>query len=451
MYRGWRSEEGSALLLVFLAVTVLGMMIGGVTLAVHNSANQSIVHEKEVQAEFHAEQSMELAVYMLYNQPEQFQATFRNATGTNCLTNPNDSEVNVCLESNTDADGYVWETLVARAKISGQDETANPLSAIRFQLTASEVPDPVNPAPGGGLTTNPTNPSTPTTPDPTPTPPSPTENPNPTNGLYLGEETCGVTNNYLMRALVIGNELDFGNAMLEDNRRALKNDNYAYKSDSVEISGGVYLDNDSDLVIARPKNNDKFDIYAIVNGWIRPEGGLSWSQGNGHQSDLAYSLMGANAKADACSRNVTFHTYMNQLGNKVYNSLQAVPVYYYRGTVTTRSTGTKKSAGTSTFQTSSQTLAQVLADKSDKIILINGTLQMDTATDSQGYLIVYNTANSNPATIKLPDNFVWSHSGAVTTEKIISTDSKKSGWPSNYRLYITLTQPQATLYDQDGR
>ncbi|KEO82693.1 hypothetical protein [Tumebacillus flagellatus] len=439
----FKNEQGSALLLVFVAVTVLGIMLGGVTLAVHNSQNQSLLHERNVQAEYRAEQSMELAVYMLYNQPDQFTATFRSDTGTHCMVNPSDPTVNVCLETSTDEQGQTVETLVASADGAGfgNSSPAKPESAIRFQLTASESP----------VTPEPTPDPTPIDPSPSPTPDPEPIKPLPDAGPYPGEEICGVSNTYLMRALVLGDSLQLGNAMLEDDRRLLKNDPYAYKADSVDISGGVYLDNNAPLVIARPKNNDKFDIYTLINGWIRPEGGLEWSQGNGHQSELQYSLMGPYAQPDSCSRNVDFHAYVNQLGNKVYNSLQAVPVYYFSGNVTSATKAVKKPPGSSTFLSSTQTLGDVLAEKADKIILVNGSLQLNPSTDSQGDLIVYNTASSSPSTLKLPDNFVWNHSGAITAERILNTDAKKPSWPSNYRLYVTLTAAQAALYDQDGR
>ncbi|PWK06254.1 hypothetical protein [Tumebacillus permanentifrigoris] len=126
MRDAWRNERGSALLLVLLVVTVLGMMIGGVTLAVHNSGEESLRHERQVQTEFQMEQAMEIALYMLYNQPDQFEATFRNQSKTPCMVIPPDNPVQVCLETTQGEQGQTAESLVVRAE--------KPTSAIRYTL-----------------------------------------------------------------------------------------------------------------------------------------------------------------------------------------------------------------------------------------------------------------------------------------------------------------------------
>jgi hypothetical protein len=130
MRQRWRNERGSALLLVLLAVTVLGLMVGGVALAVHNSGVEANRHEQLVQSEYRMEQTMEIALYMLHQQPDLFEATFRSEPGTSCLPNPEDDNVQVCLETTQSAEGQAVESLVVRA--------ANPAGAIRYTLPAEQ-------------------------------------------------------------------------------------------------------------------------------------------------------------------------------------------------------------------------------------------------------------------------------------------------------------------------
>lgn len=130
MVKVWREERGSALLVVLVAVMVLGLMLGSVALVVRNTGEQATRHEQQVQAEFQAQRAMEIALYLFYEQPEQFQQTFRQESPA-CLSIPEDPQIQVCVESATDAEGQLMETLVARSS-----ET-QAFSTIRFALPTS--------------------------------------------------------------------------------------------------------------------------------------------------------------------------------------------------------------------------------------------------------------------------------------------------------------------------
>jgi hypothetical protein len=390
-----RNEQGSALLLVLIAVVVIPILFGGLYLTLQHSHRLTAEQELQVQAEYQAQKMMEIALYYYYRQPEQFQSVF---SGGSCLHDPKNAENSVCLEqSNGQA------TLVARGTADSGTQGSDRLfrdHIIRVALDSLDTPS---------------------------------------DGQAFAGDICrfgdAPDHAYLLRALMLGEPFYAGNAMPGE-------------EPGVTIEGGVYLGDRSAFQISEHAS-------VRVSGYISAAG-LVWS-GNSRRDELSYDLLGPDAvKNDCPSLGIPYRQYLGDLYKQVEESLQPVDVYRFRGApVTLDSKGEKKGKGYSIWQPSDESLGDLFKNRKDepKIVLIEGHLMLPSIAQTSGWLIVWNPDGN--ATVYLPDQADWVHDGALIAERIRGYDirhparfQESSRWPESYRLQIILSREQADLYRQ---
>jgi hypothetical protein len=146
---------------------------------------------------------------------------------------------------------------------------------------------------------------------------------------------------------------------------------------------------------------------------------------------------------------LSWNAYMNDLATHIQTTSQQVPVYHFTGNVdVTTNNGQKKDVGDAYFSNTSETLGSILSSSADKIVLVQGNLQLNSSMNTTGYLVVYNTA-TNPGTILLQDSMIWTHSGAIATEQVDDLSSSNSiTWPKSYQFSVVLTNYQYSFYKQ---
>ncbi|MGZ4121583.1 MAG: type IV pilus modification PilV family protein [Tumebacillaceae bacterium] len=394
MLGSWKNERGSALILVMIGVMIAGIVIGGLLMLANHTNRQAATHREQVVAEYEAQGLMNVALAYFYNNQTLFDQKF---TGNNTCIDALGNSVylgstpNVCLSVNG-----TTQTLVA----TGSEQT----HSISFTLPDRSKSQPDN---------------------------SPS----------FGQNCPSVPNDYIMRALVAGS--DFNTALAQTNTDRVP---------AVHIDGGMYLGNNAELIM--PKQSNAYSIE--INGYVTAEGGYHLNSGddNGDVQNYPLSDFGNNNSDMGCNIGApSWNAYMNDLDAKIESTAQHVPVYKFSGSpVTVDTTGEKKNVGDANFSSTSETLGSVLTSSANKIVLVQGDLRLDGDSlhplQTTGYLVVFNTA-AHPGTIYLPDNLVWSHSGAIAAEQIDNLGARKTiAWPSGYEVSIVLTNDQYNLYKQ---
>lgn len=395
-----QNQQGSALLLVLIAVVVVPILFGGLYLTLQQSHRTAQQHDLLVQADYQAQKMMEIALYYYYREPKAFQSRF-SGSGT-CLNDPDNAENSVCLEI---ANGE--RTLVARGTAQGGGEGKARLSReqiIRVPIASLDLP---------------------------------TAGDEPFAGDVPG------VHDYPIRAVMLGETFYGGNAMRG--------------ADSVKISGGVLLGEGSSFEISREKHHDKFDIGLEVAGYVTAPEGLAWSLGEGHRDELSYRLLGEQAVEEKSTLHTPFTEHLDGLYRQVETTLQTVDVYRFQDPLVTLETkGEKKEKGYSFWRRNDESLGDLFKNRADepKIILIEGNLLLPQKLESSGWLIV-RLQDGEKATIYLPDQADWTHDGAVIAGQMRGYDiqhqyriKESRRWPEQYRWYVELTREDADLYRQ---
>lgn len=447
MLRQWKSERGSALVFVMYAVVISGLLFGALWVLVQSESRQAVAHQDRVRAEYEAQKLMEIALYEFYNAPDQFELHF---------TTDDLEDDEVCYSFDTpELNGEVCYTetdesrsLKATAFYGHGRPTGVQTATITVNLDDPEAGGDTGGGTGG---------------DPGGDPGGDTGRDTVFGGAgdtrepYPGDDLCSPSpQTLLVRALVLGAEFNTSAAMRDEDR--ITYTDYPY---SVEVIGGLYIDNGQVLTVPNLKNNNKFDVSINLNGYLTPEGGLAWGHGNGHQDQLTYNSLGIDPIENACLQAADFSYYLDLLNAEAADPLkeQQVPVYQFSGDLLTmNSLGRKKAAGLSTFVPHGETLGQVIQKEEAQIVLIEGDLLLDPGSEKQlktsGYLIIHQPNASS--TLYLPDELAWEHNGSITGDRVGSYSYKNrdtldldaAHWPQDYRLYLTLSRADADRYRQ---